>query len=301
MAEQHPPFFIVGSARSGTTFLRLTLNAHPEVAVPPESRFITELRGGRDEVEPAAFLRSLAAHKRFEAWELPIEAVADEFEGLRVVPYADAIAAAYRAYAKRRGKHRWGDKTPRYVLNIPELAELFPESRFIHLIRDGRDVALSYADVPFGPKNVAKAAELWANRVAKGLRDGRSLERGRYIEVLYTDLVSENEREVREICAFIGVGFDPVMLDPQQTQKGALARAEKYNPHVTEQPIRRVRSWKTDMPAEHVEIFEAVAGDVLSELGFERRYPNPSAAARLKARAGIAGAPVGRIRSLAKA
>ncbi|MDP9068664.1 MAG: sulfotransferase [Actinomycetota bacterium] len=299
MADQDPPFFIVGSARSGTTFLRLTLNAHPDVAVPPESRFITELRQGRDQVDPPSFLQSLAAHKRFEAWDLPIEAVAEELAGAATVPYADAVAAAYRAYARRRGKSRWGDKTPRYVLNVPELAGLFPESRFIHLIRDGRDVALSYADVPFGPKNIAKAAELWANRVAAGLRDGRTLERGRYIEIMYADLVEDNEGEIKDICAFIGVPFVSSMLDPQETQKGALARADKYNPHVKQQPIRRIRSWKTDMPPEHVEIFEAVAGDVLSELGFERRYPNPSAAARLKARAGIAGAPVGKIRSLA--
>lgn len=296
-----PPFFIVGSARSGTTFLRLTMNAHPDIAVPPESRFITELHQGTDEVEVGDFLHQLASHPRFAAWELPIEAVQAQLHGLTRVSYADAIVAAYTAYAHARAKSRWGDKTPRYVVNIPELAALFPSSRFIHLIRDGRDVTLSYADVPFGPTNVAKAAELWANRVAKGLRDGRKLERGRYIEIMYTDLVEDNEGEVKDICAFVGAPFHEAMLDPQETKKGALARADKYNKHVTEQPIRRVRSWKTDMPPEHIEIFEAVAGDVLSELGFERRYPNPSLSARLKAKAGIAGAPVAKIRSLTKA
>jgi hypothetical protein len=182
-------------------------------------------------------------------------------------------------------------------VNIPALAELFPTARFIHLIRDGRDVALSYADVPFGPKNVAKAAELWANRVAKGIRDGRVLERGRYIEIMYRDLVEDNEGEIKDICAFIHVDFDPVMLDPAETKKGALARADKFNPNVKEQPIRRVRSWKKDMPEEHVEIFEAVAGDVLSELGFERMFPKPGAVARAKARVSIAGLPVAKIRS----
>jgi hypothetical protein len=298
--QQPAPFFIVGSARSGTTFLRLTMNAHPEIAVPPESRFITELHAGSEEVEVGDFLHQLASHARFSAWELPIEAVQAQLQGLTRASYSDAIAAAYTAYAHAHGKSRWGDKTPRYVVNIPELAELFPSSRFIHLIRDGRDVALSYADVPFGPSNVAKAAELWANRVAKGLRDGRVLERGRYIEIMYSDLVEDNEGEIKDICAFIGVDFEPSMLDPQETQKGALARADKYNPHVKEQPIRRVRSWKTDMPPEHVEIFEAVAGELLSELGFERRFPNPGTLARLKARAGMAGLPVSKIRSLTR-
>jgi hypothetical protein len=291
------PFFIVGSARSGTTFLRLSMNAHPHVAVPPESRFITELHEGTNEVEISRFLQRLARHPRFAAWELPIEAVETELQGLDLVSYAGAIDATYRAYAKSHGKSRWGDKTPRYVVNIPDLADLFPGARFIHLIRDGRDVALSYADVPFGPKNVAKAAELWANRVAKGIRDGRELERGRYIEIMYTDLVEDNEGEIRDICAFIQVDFHPAMLDPAETKKGALARADKFNPNVKEQPIRRVRSWKTDMPQEHVEIFEAVAGDVLSELGFERMFPNPGAVARAKARVAIAGLPIAKIRS----
>lgn len=298
--QESAPFFIVGSARSGTTFLRLTMNAHREIAVPPESRFITELRPDGDEVEVSDFLRQLAAHPRFAAWELPIEAVETQLQGLTRASYADAISATYTAYAHAHAKPRWGDKTPRYVMDIPELAALFPTSRFIHLIRDGRDVALSYADVPFGPSNVAKAAELWANRVAKGLRDGRELERGRYIEIMYSDLVEDNEGEIKDICAFIGVGFDPAMLDPQRTKMGALARADKYNKHVTEQPIKRVRSWTTDMPPEHIEIFEAVAGEVLGELGFERRYPNPRLSARLRARAGIAGAPVAKIRSLSQ-
>lgn len=277
------------------------MNAHPEIAVPPESRFITELHRGETEVDVDDFLQRLAVHTRFEAWELPIEAVREQLGGRTRASYADAVSAAYAAYARAHGKSRWGDKTPRYVVNIPELAELFPDSRFIHLIRDGRDVALSYADVPFGPKNVAKAAELWANRVAKGIRDGRVLERGRYIEIMYKDLIDHNEGEVRDICAFVGVPFVPSMLDPEQTQKGALARADKYNPNVKAQPIKRVRSWQTDTPPEHVEIFEAVAGDLLSELGFERRYPSPSTAARLKAKAAIAGLPGAKIRSLAKA
>ena len=274
------------------------MNAHPLVAVPPESRFITELHEDADDVQVEDFLQRLSAHKRFAAWELPIDAVRDQLAGRARVPYADAISAAYRAYAEAHGKKHWGDKTPRYVENIPEIARLFSDSRFIHLIRDGRDVALSYAEVPFGPKNVAKAAELWANRVARGIRDGRELERGRYIEIMYTDLVEDDEGETKDICAFLGLEFDPVMLDREQATKGALARADKYNPNIRKQAIKRVRSWKTDMPPEHVEIFEAIAGDVLSELGFERSFPKPGISARLKARAGIAGAPVAKIRSL---
>ena len=157
------------------------LSAHAEVAVPPESRFIVELWQEEDEVAVDRFLSSLARHKRFQTWDLPVETVRHELQGLTVVPYAEAIAAAYKAYARVHGKTRWGDKTPRYIEHIPLLARLFPTARFVHLVRDGRNVALSYAGVPFGPNTVAQAAALWARRVAAGIRDGRALDAGRYL------------------------------------------------------------------------------------------------------------------------
>ena len=159
------------------------LNAHPAVAVPPESRFVVELWTGAERVNVPELFAKLAAHPRYQAWDLPIETVEHELGGVTEVSYAAAIEAAYRAYARVNGKTRWGDKTPRYVESIPLLAKLWPEARFVHLVRDGRNVALSYADVPFGPKNVVKAAGLWASRVRMGLEAGRALEHGRYIEI----------------------------------------------------------------------------------------------------------------------
>src|SRR5688500_1921999 len=190
MPEEAPPFFIVGSARSGTTLLRLMLNAHRDVAVPPESRFITEIQHRDGSIRADDLLSALGSHKRFQTWDLPLEAVRDEIDR-DPVPFADGIAATYRVYARVHGKTRWGDKTPRYVEHIPFIAELFPQARFIHLIRDGRNVALSYANVPFGPKNVAKAAALWGSRVAKCCHDGRALGGGRYLEIRYEDLVED--------------------------------------------------------------------------------------------------------------
>ncbi len=294
MADGAPPFFIVGSARSGTTLLRLMLNAHRDVAVPPESRFITEIQYSADPIDVERFLRALGSHKRFETWDLPLEAVRDEIDQ-DPVPYADGIAAAYRVYARLHGKKRWGDKTPRYVEHIPFIANLFPEGRFIHLIRDGRNVALSYAHVPFGPKNVSKAAELWAERVRKGCDAGRALGAGRYLEIRYEDIVDDAAGEARDICEFLGLDFDEGMLEYTERARGAvLDRAAKFNPNVTKKPTT-TRSWEDEMPDQQVAIFEAIAGDCLSELGYKRRFPRPPFAARLSARLGSAGLPVGRL------
>src|ERR687891_146613 len=99
MTSADRPFFIIGSARSGTTLLRLMLNAHREVAVPPESRFITELWQGQEEIDVESLLSRLASHKRFEAWDLPLEAVRDELVKVENADYASVIEAAYTAYA----------------------------------------------------------------------------------------------------------------------------------------------------------------------------------------------------------
>jgi hypothetical protein len=296
-----PPFFIVGSARSGTTLLRLMLNAHPDVAVPPESRFVTELWDGASDVEARRFLDALEAHARFNAWELPISEVERELDGATTVPYATAIDAVYRAYARARDKSRWGDKTPRYVEHIPFLAQLFPDARFVHLVRDGRNVALSYADVPFGPKTVAKAADLWARRVTQGMRDGRALGTDRYLELRYEDLVEDIEARTKELSTFLDMPFDSGMLDyTERARSDVLPRAAKYNPHVTERPIAQTRSWQSDMPERHVAVFEAIAGPVLTQLGYERRHPAPGVVPKVEAALGRAGLPIGRLRRTPK-
>lgn len=273
------------------------LNAHPEVAVPPESRFIVELWKGDEVIDADGFLATLASHKRFIAWDLPIATVTDEL-GHGQKPYAECIAATYRAYAHVHGKTLWGDKTPRYIESLPLLARLFPEASFIHLVRDGRDVALSYADVPFGPKTIAKAASLWRERVLVGVETGRPLGSERYLELRYESLVSDANEEIKALCEWLGFAFDPGMLDyTEKARESMLPRAEKYNPHLTESPTRRTRDWSRDMPESQVEVFEAVAGDALERLGYERRYPAPATSARIKAALGRYGVPVGKLQS----
>ncbi len=289
-------FFVVGSARSGTTLVRLMLNAHSEIAVPPESRFVVELyRTGETSVED--FLFRLARHPRFQTWELPIDAVQAQFGGRATAPYHELIEAVYRAYAAARNKMLWGDKTPRYVLDIDLLAGLFGDSRFIHVVRDGRNVALSYADMPFGPKTVAGAADRWQTRVQAGREAGSSLPPARYTELFYERLVAAPEQELRKLCTFIGVSFEPGMLEYGTLSRNEVqTRAERYNPHVTEKPTAGVRSWEQQMPPLQVAVFEAIAGGLLQELGYERAFPEPGAVARLQARLGRAGLPVNRLK-----
>jgi Sulfotransferase family len=287
-------FFIVGSARSGTTLLRMVLNAHPDVAVPPESRFVVELYRS-DEVEVDEFLTELENHPRWRLWDTRIEDVRAQLAGRETTSYSRAIEAAFAAFAQNRNKKRYGDKTPRYVEDMPLLARLWPEAKFVHLVRDGREVALSYADVPFGPTTVAKAAALWRDRVATGMREGRPLGSRRYLELRYERLLELPQEQVESLCRFLELDFDPAMLEySERSRSEVLDRAKLYNPNVSKS-ITRTRSWDEQMPKQQVEVFEAVAGDTLSELGYPRLFPRPGLGARLASLAGRAGLPVGRL------
>jgi hypothetical protein len=226
-----------------------------------------------------------------------MEEVRGQLSGPTVVPYSRAIEATYEAYARRAGKQRWGDKTPRYVEHIPFLDRLFPTARFVHLVRDGRDVALSYANVPFGPKTVAKAAALWGRRVRTGVRQGRPLGPSRYMELRYEDFVSEPEASVKKMSDFIEIEFVPEMMEYTDTAPEVVfEKAKSYNPKVLERPTKSSRSWETDMPPAHVAVFESVAGDVLDLFGYPRRFGDPGPGARLSASLARIGLPVGRIR-----
>jgi hypothetical protein len=274
------------------------LNAHPQIAVPPESRFVVELYRENDEVAAEDFLQFLSAHRMFAAWRLSIDDVREEIGPSSRLHYSDAIESAYRAYAKKRGKTCWGDKTPRYIEHIPLLARLFPEARFVHQVRDGRNVALSYTDVPFGPKTVAGAAALWRHRLAAGMRDGRPLGRAQYIELRYEDLVREPTAYSKQLCDFLGVEFDQKMVDyPRFPDSDVLDRATRYNPHVTKPPTTDVRSWDREMSPRQIEVFETVAGDILEEFDYPRRFPHVRLRARLAAFAGHLDVRAHRLRS----
>ena len=214
---------------------------------------------------------------------------------MTTVTYPEAVEAAYMAYAQNRNKKRYGDKTPRYIEDLPLLARLWPEAKFVHLVRDGREVALSYADVPFGPSTVAKAAALWKERVVAGMEQGRPLGPHRYAELRYERLLTNPQAEVEALCSFLDLDFNPAMLDySERARSEVLDRAQLYNPNIT-RSITKTRSWDEQMPPSQVEVFEAIAGDTLEELGYERAFPSPSLGARVGALVGRAGLPVGRL------
>jgi hypothetical protein len=210
--------------------------------------------------------------------------------------FPDAVRRAYGQWAAHAGKPRYADKTPMHVSHLPRLARMFPEARFVHLVRDGRDVALSYCTVEWGPATVTEAALLWRRRVAAGRRAGRRLGPGRYREVRYEDLVAEPERVVRELCAFLDLAWDDTLLR-YPARAGEVIAATRFpaaHDRLRLPPTPGLRDWRRDMDPVDIAAFEAVAGRELVAFGYAPAGPAPSASARAGAEVRRAAEAAGR-------
>lgn len=281
-----PAPFIVGAPRSGTTLLRLMLDAHPALAMPPETGFLPAVLALRSRAGPEAFLSLVTGFETWPDFGLEVRDLGTALRDLTPFSLADAVRAFYRLYARRFGKRLWGDKTPDYGLHLPAIQSLLPEARFIHLIRDGRDVALSLRPLWFAPsRRMQDLARHWVQRVSTT----RALGRGSppYLEVRFEDLVRRPADQLALLCRFLDLDYDPAMLryherastrlDEHQERRHAdgtarLTRAERRSQQWRTQlppDLSRIACHRSEMTPKERRAFEGVAGGLLRELGYE--------------------------------
>jgi hypothetical protein len=291
--QGHPPApFICGVARSGTTLLRLMLDAHPEVAIPPETHFVPDLIARLDAIEdptPSDALAPIRAQREWEDFGFSDDELLERFAGLDRLTAPAAIRAFFEAYAERHGKRRWGDKTPMYVKRMAAIEGVLPEARFVHLIRDGRDIALSRDERRAGRgldgPPVDRVARRWKRRIRDARRQAPGL--SHYLEVRYEDLVLDTEPVLRRVCDFIELDFDPAMLRYHERAGERLAeldhdlpigggellpagaRMRTHRLALEEPRPERIGRWRREMSAADRAAFEEVAGELLAELGYE--------------------------------
>jgi len=293
MAEPRrlPAPFVVGVNRSGTTLLRMMLDAHPELTIPPETHFIPEMiRRANHENTRRRLIRSITKHPRWGDFGLDEAELRARAKQVRPLTAEGAIRCFYELYAASQGKPRWGDKTPRYMRAMPRIARALPEARFVHLIRDGRDVALSQRERVIGDEAVTMTAmaERWQRRIIAAREGAAEIRADSYLEVRYEDLVSDTEGTLRRVCGFIELDYDPAMLDYHRHASERLAEMDRDLDNadngivrtatnrlaahaLTTEPPTTDRSgrWRGEMSAAELAAFEAVAGALLTELGYE--------------------------------
>ncbi|MCA9293952.1 MAG: sulfotransferase [Phycisphaerales bacterium] len=257
-----PAVFIGGCGRSGTTLLREMLNRHPAIACGPETAFLCDL------INP----RRIAVE-----WELDpsrVERMAKDAPSL--ISFCERF---FRAHAEREKKPRWADKTPRNVRALPKILSAFPYGKFIHCVRDGRDVACSLRN---HPRETVRHGKVVAARVNRPIRNGAMrwfhdtsagmafLAHPRCLEVRYERLVTDTEAVLREVCTFIEEPFDERMLVATGTLSDASLRLmnnRNADQHVQQSSLSR---WRRDMTLNERHDFHAVAGELLIALGYAK-------------------------------
>jgi hypothetical protein len=261
------------------------LDRHSDLAVPDESYFVPQLADRHlRRVEPDEFIDDLRRLNTLAEWDVPLEKVRARLSDSTSI--GEAIGTVYAVYAAERGKQRWGDKTPMYMQNLRLLERLFPDALFVHLIRDGRDAALSFLAMPKGivtetwmhPRNAADFACQWRTELKAARRLGDRVGSGRYLEVRYEDLVRDVKASLRTICELAGLPYEPGMAD----YVGKIdVSAKPHQQSLTRPPTPGLRDWRSEMPPRDVAAFESVAGDLLRELGYET-HGRPDAGGRLR-------------------
>lgn len=274
----NPMVFVVGCQRSGTTMLQRMLDAHPDLAVAYDSLFllrpIRALEVGEDPVLTDDLIETAVGHPRFDRLGLSCEAVNRAAANAR--SYGAFVSALYDEYASMHGKPLAGEKSPGFCRRLPQLHGLLPHARILHLIRDGRDIALSIRDWGKGAAKldlwkehpIAVGALWWRRDVSRGCEAGRSISREIYREVRYEKLVADPERELRSIADHLHLPFDSVM---HNYHEGRVRRKEGLSPKAAWlPPTSGVRDWRTQMTVGEQQLFECIAGEQLESLGYPR-------------------------------
>lgn len=255
------PVFIVGAMRSGTTALRLALDAHPDLAIPEETAFMA---GG------AGVLR-IPGWRYGDVWfeRIGLER-RDVAAGVRRL-YEDLFGA----YAQRRGATRWGEKTPLHVFLVEELAEVFPDASFVGLVRHPGAVVASMASSwqrePIG------AAGYWRRATTELARVGRTLGDDRFVLVRYEDLVRHPDEVLRDVCASCHLTWDDRILHHDQVhgERGAPARSDGATE--VRRPLDTVglSAWTTELSAAVLAAVWQETAEVASWLGYRADDPIP--------------------------
>ena len=269
------PVFLVGCPRSGTTLLQRMLDAHPEVAVAPETFFIRNLWRRRKEFDPdwerggrARLVDLLAQTPELQEMGLDRDAIDEES---RSVDWLSALfTALLRRFARDRGASVVGEKTPNHLLYMRTLERLFPACRFVHIVRDPRAVVDSWSRVPWSNGSVRADAEVWRKYMAAA-RERPPRDRDRLVSLRYERLVAEPEAELKRICDFLDIAYDERMLRYHELEADTVnAEREPWKENALA-PVSAdsVDAWKDRMDPTAVRDTEAVVWFEMLRL----RYP----------------------------
>jgi hypothetical protein len=290
------PVFVGGCPRSGTTLLRVMLDAHPDLAMPGETRILVDgyrarVRFGdledpenRRRVARWVVGRKVANHER-------LTGDADELvERMVAAPptIGSVLSAGFQLYAERHGKARWGDKRPSLVLNLDAVFAMFPDAQFVNVVRDPRAVVASIRRVGrrhgWHGRGLPAGADTWERSVHAADRWRRRVRADQFHELRYEDLVTEPAAELKRLVAFLRLdpgGLDAMLRHHETTH----VRTAQLHRLVSE-PVTTdaVRTWEQELRPREIAFVESALGGWMARYGYEPSAPGRAVPEKLAER-----------------
>lgn len=270
--SESDPIFIVGMNGSGTTLLLDLLNNHPniygfnfETKILPYYISYTKKRSKlNNEKLHIELYEKISQEYVFKCANngsaVPLPNDKDEIPR----SLSEIINRIFMYFTLKEKKVRWCEKTPAHAIHMQELGKIFPNAKFIHLIRDGRSCAASMHRRWKHSPNIA--IYRWKHMIKEAQKQSKYINSNNYMEIRYENLTSDPEKWMRHICRFIGEPFDNSVLycERNRTFTGSSAKTI----------VNKAPKW-VNYFNEHQKIqLEKIAGEMLARLGYSSNHIN---------------------------
>ncbi|WP_299114843.1 sulfotransferase [uncultured Winogradskyella sp.] len=267
------PFFIVGVQRSGTTLLRLLLNSHSEIAVPEEASFLKPLLKKKWIKDPICgeklekMVNYLRKNEQFKLWNFDREPLLQEIENKSQVTIKEVMEIMYSSYASHESKSIWGDKSL-FFSKMELIFQMFPKAKFIHIVRDGRDVFNSWRKMDQSMSNPSVMALDWGLKTYLVEKSMQNIPKENLLLIRYEDLLNNPKQTLESICKFINVGFEDKMLRFHQTSNKYIG---KHHSDLIFKAIdnSNIKKWERLLTSKEKRIYQIISGRYLKKYGYD--------------------------------
>lgn len=287
-------FFILGNPRSGTSLLRLILNNHHKIVVPPESGFLLwwskkysdwTRKNSMDSIQVDGFVKDIKSSKKIETWGLDYDILKNRISKTLPDNYLQLCQQIYLTYAAQKSKEPTiiGDKNNYYIQHLTELAAIAPKAKYLHIIRDGRDVACSYKALaelhtesqykPVLPTDVSSIAKEWVHNNNEILKFSEMISSSNFLTIRYEDMIANTEDTTKLLCKFFNVPFDPNMLlyyESNRINNEEPIKTLDWKLKTLEEPDKgNINKYKHLLSSQEVEEFNRIGEKLLSNFRYE--------------------------------
>jgi L-amino acid N-acyltransferase YncA len=290
------PIFIIGANRSGTTLLRLMLNAHPRIAIPEELLYFRSDYAGvpieswrtpqLSEPKYEELIRTFATNTADLHPELDAPALIDRILGEEPRDLRHPYQTVLDAWARLNGAARWGEKTPGNLFYVDIIHEMFPDAYFLYVVRDPRAGVASMQKADFFPDDVVFNAMSRRKhaRVGPRLLDAH-VAPDHWMTVRYEDLTTAPEATLRDICALIGETYEPAMLQYHRTAASYMKEkaATSFNAAAT-RPVTasKIDTWRDQFSGRDIAMIETICAEEMARHGYASESSSLPAGAYLE-------------------